>query len=203
MKPTEGTVVTVRHYSMINMFSAIVNEVRDRSIMIRLPKECMKATFLAGDPIVTSYETNEKVHIRGGRILDFNRKDELLEYMEDELDEGSRMRSYERFPVSLYADYRVAETLGNKKCLALVKDISDYGLMVYSRESHFKGLTLILDIYLPRDILSLNAEIVRKIERDGHFEYGLKIKHNGPVVFNRIKTFVKKEQDELLGKYER
>ncbi len=203
MKPSEGTVVTVRHYSMIGLFSAIVNDVNERSITIKLPKECAKATFLAGDPIVTSYEADAKVYIRGGRVLDYNRRDELLEYAEDVFDEGSRLRSYERFPVSLYADYRVAETLGNKKHLALVKDISDYGLMIYSKESHFKGLTLIMDIYLTRDILSLNAEIVRKVEHEDYFEYGLKIKHNGPIVFNHIKTFVKKEQDELCGKYER
>ncbi len=203
MKLTEGTVVTVRHYSMINLFSAIVNDVRDKSIVVRLPKECMKSAFFTGDPIVIAYEADSRVHIRGGRVLAFNRKDELLEFSEDEFDEDSRMRSYERFPVSLYADYRVAEIPGNKKCLALVKDISDYGLMIYSRESHFKGLTLLMDIYLARDILSLTAEIVRKVERDGYIEYGLKIKHNGPAVFNRIKAFVKKEQDELIGKYER
>jgi hypothetical protein len=203
MKPAEGTAVAVRHYSMIGLFTAVVSEVKERSVIIRLPKECAKATFLEGDPIVTSYEADSKVYIRGGRILNCNRRDELLEYSEDQFDEGSRMRSYERFPVSLYADYRVAEAFGNKKYLALVKDISDYGLMIYSKEPHFKGLTLIMDIYLPRDILSLNAEIVRKVEHDGYFEYGLKIKHNGPIVFNHIKNFVKKEQDELCGKYER
>lgn len=203
MELTEGTVVTIRHYSMINLFSSIVNDVNGRAIEVRLPKECMKAAFLPGDPIVTSYETDSRVYIKGGRVLDFNRKEELLVYSEDEPDDGSRMRSYERFPVSLYADYRVVETMGNKKCLALVKDISDYGLLIYSKESHFKGLKLILDIYLTRDILSLTAEIVRKIEYDGYYEYGLKIRHNGPTVFNHIKTFVKKEQDELFNKYER
>ncbi|NLK86404.1 MAG: PilZ domain-containing protein [Clostridiaceae bacterium] len=203
MKPAEGIVVAVRHYSMISLFNAIVEQVREQSIVIRLPKECMKSTFLAGDPIVTSFEKDSKAFIRGGRILGFNRRDELLEYSEDEFDEGSRMRSYERFPVSLYADYRVAEAPGNKKYLALVKDISDYGLMIYSREPHFKGLTLMIDIYLARDILSLTAEIVRQVQWDGYYEYGLKIRHNGPIVFNHIKTFVKKEQDELIGKYER
>ena len=188
---------------MINLFSTIENDVKGRTIVVKLPKECMKSMFLAGDPIVSCYETDSRVYIRGGRILEFNKKDEMLVYSEDEYDEGSRMRSYERFPVSLYADYRVAEALGNKKSFALVKDISDYGLLIYSKESHFKGLRLIMDIYLTRDILSLTGEIVRKVEYDGYYEYGLKIRHNGPVVFNHIKTFVKKQQDELFSKYER
>ncbi len=203
MELTEGAVVKIRHYSMINLFSAVVNNVKGRAIEVRLPKESMKTVFLAGDPIVTAYEWDSRVFVRGGRILEFKMRDEILVYSEDEPDEGSRMRSYERFPVSFYADYRIAEAMGNKKHLAFVKDISDHGLLIYSKESHFKGLTLIMDIYLTRDVLSLTGEIVRMVEHDGYYEYGLKIKHNGPIVFNHIKNFVKKQQDELIGKYER
>ncbi len=201
MDLSEGTVVTIRHYSMINVFSSIVCNVNDDSIAVRLPRECMKATFMEDDPIVAAYESDAAVNIKGGKVLKFNRAEELLVYSEDVPDEGSRMRSYERFPVSLYADYRVAEALGNKKSFALVKDISEYGVMIYSKESHFKGLKLLMDIFLTRDILSLTAEIVRKVECGAYYEYGLKIKHSGPVVFNHIKNYVKKEQDELIGKY--
>ena len=55
-----------------------------------------------------------------------------------------------------------------------------------------------MDIYLTRDILSLTAEVVRKAEHEGYYEYGLKIRHCGPVVFNHIKNYVKKSQNELL-----
>ncbi len=200
---TEGAVVTIRHYSMLNLFSGIVNDVKGRSVKIRLPKECKKSVFLAGDPIVTSYVNGSEVLIRGGRVLGFNMAEELLEYSEDEFDEGSKMRAYERFPVSLYADYKITDGFGNTKCFALVKDISDYGLLIYSKESHFKGLKMIMDIYLTRDILSLAAEIARKTEYDGYYEYGLKIRHSGPTVFNHIKNLVKKEQDELFNKFAR
>ncbi|NMA33665.1 MAG: PilZ domain-containing protein [Clostridiaceae bacterium] len=198
---TEGSVVTMRHYSMINVFSSIVDEIKDDKITVKLPKECQKATFLEDDPLVTAYELDTKAVIKGGRIAGYDKDAGLLTYTEDVLDEGSRMRSYERFPVSLYADYRVVEMPGYKKHYALIKDISDYGLMLYSKEDHFKGLKLNLDIYLARDILSLTAEIVRKVDRGGYYEYGLKIRHNGPIVFNQIKNFVRKEQEELIGKY--
>lgn len=203
MELREGIVVTMRHYSMINVFSSIVDEIRDDKIIVKLPRECQKATFQEGDPLVTAYELEEKAVIKGGRIVGYERDAGLLTYSEDVLDEGSRLRSYERFPVSLYADYRVVETMSNRKYFALVKDISDYGLMVYSKEEHFKGHKLNMDIYLSRDILSLTAEIVRKVDRGDYYEYGLKIRHNGPVVFNQIKNFVRKEQEELIGKYSR
>ena len=197
----EGSVITMRHYSMINVFDSIVSKIIDDRIIVKLPKECRKATFLEGDPLVTAYELDEKAVIKGARIVDYNKVESLLTYREDVPDEGSRLRSYDRFPVSLYADYRVAGTAGNRKYYALVKDISDYGLMLYAKEENYKGHKLNLDIYLARDILSLTAEIVRKADHNGYFEYGLKIRHNGPLVFNQIKNFVRKEQEDLIGKY--
>lgn len=198
-----GSVITIRHYSMTSVFESIISDIRTYSIEVRLPKECMNTVFLPGDPLAVAYEVGNSAEIKGGMIIDFNRQDELLAFSEDTYDEGMRMRSYQRFPVSLYADYRVIEEYVNKKCFALVKDISEYGLLVYSRDDHFKGMKMCLDIYLTRDILSLTAEIVRKVERDGFYEYGLKIKHEGPYVFNHIKNFVKKSENELLGRYTR
>jgi hypothetical protein len=193
-----GAVVTIRHYSMINVFKGTVVSADEAGVEVRLPKECQKAEFLSGDPLVVAYHNDESARIAGARLLEYRKAEEVLVYIEDDPGEGAMMRSYERYPVSLYADYRIVEEQGRKKCFALVKDISEYGVLIYSRESHFKGLRLAMDIYLTRDILSLTAEIVRKAEHEGYYEYGLKIKHSGPVVFNHIKNYVKKSQNELL-----
>lgn len=193
-----GSLVTIRHYSMINVFKSTVISADGIRVEVKLPKECQKADFLCGDPLAIAYENDENARIVGARIFEYRKAQEVLAYIEDDPGEGAKMRSYERFPVSLYADYRIIEEQGRRKCFALVKDISEYGVLIYSNESHFKGLKLAMDIYLTRDILSLTAEIVRKVEHEGYFEYGLKIKHSGPVVFNHIKNYVKKSQNELL-----
>ncbi len=196
-----GTVITVKHYSMTNVFKSIVSDVNEFGIEVKLPKECMKTAFLPGDPLVVAYETGSFTGIKGARIIDFNRSEELLAFSEDTYDEGVKMRSYSRFPVSLYADYRVIEEYTNKKNYALVKDISEYGLLVYSSDNHLKGMKMNIDIYLTRDILSLTAVIVRKVEHGSYNEYGLKIKHEGSYIFNRIKNYVNKSEKELLGQY--
>jgi hypothetical protein len=197
-----GTVVAVSHYSMISVFTSIVANVQDQMVEIKLPKECMNSVFAPGDPVVVAYDNGNATEIKGGRILDYNKNEGMLSYMEDAYDEEKiKMRSFARFPVSLYADYRVVEESGHKKYFALVKDISEFGLMVYSTESHFKGLRLYMDIYLSREILNLTAEIIRKVECDRYFEYGLRIKHNGPTVFSQIKKYVKKSQEELTSKF--
>ncbi|MGI6668339.1 MAG: PilZ domain-containing protein [Acetivibrionales bacterium] len=197
-----GNVVAVKHYSMISVFTSIVANVRDQFIEIELPKECMGAEFLPGDPLVVAYENGNTTEIKGGRVVGYKKNEGMLSYTEDVYDEEKiKMRSFARFPVSLYADYKVLEESGNKKYFALVKDISEFGLMVYSTESHFKGLRLHMDIYLTREILNLTAEVVRKIECDGYYEYGLRIKHNGPTVFSQIKNYVRKSQEELTSKF--
>jgi len=197
-----GTVVAVRHYSVISVFTCIVANVQNQLVEIKLPKECMNSVFTPGDPVVVAYDNGNAAEIKGGRIIDYDKNEGMLSFMEDEYDEEKiKMRSFTRFPVSLYADYKVVEEPGHKKYFALVKDISEFGLMVYSKESHFKGLRLNMDIYLYREILNLTAEIVRKVEYDGYFEYGLRIKHNGPSVFTQIKNYVKKSQEELTSKF--
>jgi hypothetical protein len=201
MNIRQGYVITVRHYSLLNVFKGIVTDVQDNAVTIKLPKECLKTSFLKGDPLVIAYEANGTIAITGGLTIDFSSNKEQLTFIKDEQDEGMKMRSYERYPVSLYADFRLAEIGGGKKCFALVKDISDYGILIYARESYFKGQKLYFDIFLTRDILSLTAEIVRKVEWDNYFEYGLLIKHNGPTVFNHIKNLVKKAQEEHILKF--
>lgn len=196
-----GLVITVRHYSLLNVFKGIVVDVRENAVTVKLPKECSRTSFLKGDPLVVAYETEGPVEITGGRLVDFSTDNEQLIFAEDRQDDGVKMRAYKRFPVSLYADFRLAE--GGKKSFALVKDISEYGILIYAKESFFKGQKLHLDIFLTRDIMSLSAEIVRKVEYDTYFEYGLIIKHSGPTVFNHIKNFVRKAQQEHILKFNR
>lgn len=198
-----GFVITVRHYSMVNVFKGIVLSVQDDTVMIKLPKECLKTSFLKGDPLVVAFETGGTVQITGGRIVDIGHNNGQLIFAEDEQEDGMKMRSYERYPVSLYADFRLAEGRGGKKCFALVKDISEYGMLIYTGESFFKGQRLDLDIFLTRDILSLSAEIVRKVEYGNYFGYGLRIRHSGAIVFNHIKNVVRKAQEEHIIKFSR
>ena len=201
MNLATGHVITVRHYSLLNVFKGIVTNIQHNEVTIKLPKECSKTSFSKGDPLVVAYESEGTVEIMGGKLTEFSPNMEQLVFIEDEPEEDMKMRACERFPVSLYADFRLAE--GGKKCFALIKDISEYGVMMFSRESFFKGQRLYLDIFLTRDILSLTAEIVRKVEHENCFEYGLIIKHSGPTVFNHIKNLVRKAQQEHILKFDR
>lgn len=198
-----GSFVTISHYSLTSVFRSTVLAANGNNVEVKLPKECMRSNFLVGDPLAVAYEVRNLPKIKGARVSHYNAEEAVLIFVEDTYEEEVKMRSYERFPVSLYADYRVVEEMGNRKSYALVKDISEYGLQVYSKESHYKGLRLSMDIYITRDILSLEAEILRKTERDGYYEYGLRIKHRGPYVHSHIKDYIKKSEIELISCFSR
>jgi hypothetical protein len=199
MQITPGLVITLRHYSLLNIFKGVVLETQENTVIVKLPKEALKAAFSKGDPLVVAYKAENAVEIIGGRLTDYDLKNEQIAFFADLPDEGVNLRSYERYPVSLYADFKPVE--GGKKCFALVKDISEHGILIYSRESFFKGQRLNIDIFLSRDIITLTAEIARKTEHPDCIEYGLKIRHNGPAVFNQIKNYVKKAQEEQILKF--
>ncbi len=194
-----GQVITIRHYSLLNVFKGVVLDTQVNTVIVKLPKEALKATFTKGDPLVAAYESEDTIEITGGRLMDFNPGREQISFIADLPEEGVKLRFYERFPVSLYADFKLVE--GGKKYFALVKDISEHGILIYSKDSFFKGQRLNIDIFLTRDIMTLTAEIVRKTEGQDYIEYGLKIRHNGPAVFNHIKGFIKKAQEEHVLKF--
>ena len=194
-----GHVITVRHYSLLNVFKGMVLDTQENTVIVKLPKEALKASFLKGDPLVVAYEAGDTVEIIGGRLADYDPVNEQISFIADKMEDGTDQRFYERFPVSLYADFKLVE--GGRKCFALVKDISEHGLLIYSKDAFFKGQRLNMDIFLTRDIMSLTAEIIRRVDYKDYIEYGLKIRHSGPSVFNHIKNFVKKAQEEHVLRF--
>lgn len=196
-----GVVVTIRHYSMLNVFKGIVQNVFDNIVTLSLSKEVSVTRFLEGDPIVVAFEGHENVKIIGGILTRLNIAEELLDFAMDVMDEEAKNRIYERCPVSLYSDFKLSDT--GKKCFGLIKDISYYGLLVLSKEDLDRGQRMDLDIFLVRDIMSIKAEVIRQIQGTMYLEYGLKIIHKGPSVYNHVQNYVRKLQDELAVKFNR
>ncbi len=201
MNAKPGDIITVRHYSLLNIFKSQITEIGEKSLTIRIAKEHSNAYFSVGDPIVIAFLGNEQVSIAGGRVNCLSPSGETLEVSVDQAEEEAANRLYERTPVSHYADIRIRDT--GKKSQVLVKDMSFYGLLIFSNEDLYRGQQLDLDVYLDRDIMSLKAEVARKVQGAVHMEYGLKILHRGPLVFNHIQNYVRKSQEEFMNVFSR
>lgn len=196
-----GDIIIVRHYSLLNAFKSVVIEAADESLFLKISREQSNAYFYAGDPIVLATTGSENIRISGGRVHSYSQGEGILQVQVDIQKVENNARRYERTPVSHYADIRLCDTC--KKYQVLVKDISFYGIMLFTKEDLHKGQQMDVDVFLDRDIMSFKAEVVRKLEGTIHMEYGLKILHRGPLVFNHIQNYVRKSQEEFNNAFNR
>lgn len=196
-----GDTIVVRHYSLLNVFRSAAIESADKSLFLKISREQSNAYFYAGDPIVLAIPGSENIRISGGRVLFYNQGEGTLQVQPDIRKVENDVRRYERTPVSHYADIRLSDT--GKKYQVLVKDISYYGVMLFTKADLYNGQQMDVDVFLDRDIMSLKAEVVRNHQGAVHTEYGLKILHRGPLVFNYIQNYVRKSQEEFMNAFSR
>ncbi|MFZ5990100.1 MAG: PilZ domain-containing protein [Bacillota bacterium] len=185
-----GDIISIRHYSGINPFNSIVVDIDGDAIRVKLTKDFAIMNFLEGDPVVFGIETNGQIHMIGCNITKIDSKEEVVEVVIDKVDTGSDQRRHERFPVSLYADIRTK--FSKKKHLAAIKDISYYGMLVYSKSDFTLGEQIEIDIYMEKKMVFLKGDIVRKTESPHYTQYGLRIVYEDINTMNFMKEYLKR-----------
>ncbi|OPZ83585.1 MAG: PilZ domain protein [Firmicutes bacterium ADurb.Bin419] len=196
-----GDIVSVRHYSGVNPFKSIVVDSDEDHVKIKLTKDFAIMNFLEGDPVVIGVESEGNVKIFGCKIVEINIKDGIIEVSVDKIDSEAEQRRHERFPVSLYADVRVK--MDKKKHLAAIKDISFYGMLIFSKSEFSVGEELELDIYMEKNMLFLKCEVMRKVPGDVYNKYGVRIIYRDVNSMNFVKEYLKRlkeVQEETIRK---
>ncbi|MCX7745687.1 MAG: PilZ domain-containing protein [Clostridia bacterium] len=196
-----GSVLSIRHYSGVNPFKSILMEQNEETLSVKLTKDFAIMNFLEGDPVVLGFELGNQVYILGCDILKIHAKENYIILKIDKIDSDANKRLYERFPVSIYADVRSRDN--KKKCLVTIKDISYYGMMIYSKCEFRASEELFFDIYMDKIMLFLKCAIVRRAERQNFFEYGIRIMYEDVNSMNFMKEYLKRlkeEQDESIRK---
>ncbi len=196
-----GDIVSVRHYSGVSPFRSIVVDSDEDSMKIKLTKDFAIMNFLEGDPVVVGVESKGNVKIFGCKIVEINLKDGIIEVNVDKIESEAEQRRHERFPVSLYADVRVKTN--RKKHLAAIKDISFYGMLIFSKSDFSVGDEIELDIYMEKNMLFLKCEILRKVPGEVYNNYGLRIVYEDVNSMNFVKEYLrrlKEAQEEAIRK---
>lgn len=186
-------VVSVKHYSGINPFKSIVVGIDGDVVRVKLTKDFTLLNFLEGDPLVFGVESDGEVYMVGSNIVNIDSKEGIVEAVIDKFESGSEQRMYERFPVSLYSDVRTK--LSKKKHLAIVKDISFYGLLIYCKSDFSINEQIEVDIYMEKTMVFLKGEIMRKKQGTNYIEYGLRILYEDANSMYFIKDYLKRLKD--------
>ncbi|HOV24788.1 MAG TPA: PilZ domain-containing protein [Pseudobacteroides sp.] len=182
-------VVLVSHYSAVKPFRCDIIDSSDSSITLRLTRQFPVLNFREGDPAVITIKEQDNIIKIGCNVISIDSRRNILKFQIDTIEPGSELRLHERKPVSLYADIRKRGK--DKKHLATIKDISIFGLKIYSKESFSVNDILEIDLYMLQKVIFLKAVILRKISHEDYFEYGLRIEYERFETLNFIKDYIK------------
>lgn len=196
----EGDIISVRHYSGLSPFKSIVMSISEDVVTVKLTKDFAVMNFLEGDPVVLCYEINDEVNVYGCNIEKIHIREDIVELSIDKVDLNAvNQRYHERFPVSLYADICAKDS--RKKQLATIKDLSYYGMLIYSKADVQLNEQLEVDIYMEKTIIFLKGNVVRKVQKENFIEYGLGIVYEDGHSLNFMKDYIKRlkeDQEELI-----
>lgn len=190
-------IVHVLHFSGITPYNSELLEAFDDALTLRLNKQLAILNFTKGDPAVVVIKEDDRSINIGCNVLEVNAREEVLKLKIDDEESGAEQRRHERFAVSLYADVRLESK--DKKYIAIVKDISFFGMKIFLKEDFDVGKCLIMDLYMKKKIIFIKCCIIRKSSGDTYNEYGLRIEYDNYDTLNYMKAYLKnlKEDQEM------
>ncbi|MCX7748776.1 MAG: PilZ domain-containing protein [Clostridia bacterium] len=194
-----GEIVSITHYSDSSPFKSIVIQANKDFLWVKITKNFAILNFLEGDPIVLGFEEESQIRICSCTISSINAKQSTIELKLDSIKFDINKRSYERFPVSFYADVKGENT--STRYTATVKNMSYGGLMICSKGEFSVDQSLEIDIYIDKKVMFSKTDVIWKAQNGNNFEYGLKITMMDPSNQQQIKKsleILKKEQEEFL-----
>ena len=130
MEIKAGDIVSVRHFSGTKLFKSLVLESRNEALLVKLVEDITLLNCSQGDPLVLGSELENEVYISSCTILGIDKEQNTIGMKVDNCETTTNKRLFVRFPVSLYAEARIGES--QKKHLAIVKNISYTGMMLFS-----------------------------------------------------------------------
>lgn len=183
-------VVSVSHYSVTKPFISYIHYIDNETVILKLTRDFAANNLLEGDPVVIGYESENDIHLLGCDILSIDIKNSTMKLQIDKTESDANKRTHKRFPVSLYADIVNLDT--RKKSVAIIKDISIYGMLIFSKTDYIENQRLELDLYLDKNVIFLKSYIARKANKTNYFEYGLVITYENARAINFMEDYLKK-----------
>ncbi|OPZ89553.1 MAG: PilZ domain protein [Firmicutes bacterium ADurb.Bin419] len=203
MEIKTGDIVSVRHFSGTKLFKSLVLESQNEVLLVKPVEDITLLNCSQGDPLVLGSELESEIYISSCTILALDKEQNTIEIKIDNCETTTNKRLFVRFPVSLYAEARIGES--QKKHLAIVKNISYSGMMVFSKIDFPLYQELKFEIHTGAGVtINLKATIIRKVKDTYNYEYGLKIVYTDVHTPNLLKKYLillKKEQEESIRKF--
>lgn len=196
-----GEFVSIRHFSGTKLFKSLVIESNNDTLLVKFVEDVTLLNCSEGDPIVLGSEFENEVYISSCTILKMEKPENIIKLKIDSYETAANKRLFVRFPLSVYAEAQIGQS--QKKHLAVVKNISFSGMLIYSKTDFPLYQELKFHIHAGVSI-HLKVTIIRKVKETYNYEYGLKIVYTDvhtPNLLKKYLLFLKKEQEDFIKKF--
>jgi len=167
----------------------IENQDGNDAIGISISKEEM-VNFTQFDPVVIYFFENDNLLVHSCYIEILDARNSFIELKTEipNSDEWNEKRQFERHSVSLYAEIR-ANTI-SKRGVALIKNFSYSGMLVYTKSVLPEKEEFDLDLYADKKVIFLKARAARSVKDVNYNEYGLQIVYSNYAAIEGMKQYV-------------
>lgn len=186
--------VTLSHHSGFHPFTAVMAEMGVNSMVLKLTKEFALYNFYADDPVVVGLISGDQPYICQCNIVDVHPKNYSLKLNIEYVGLLRDNEIMKRLPASLYLDIKDSEL--KKKSTAVAKNINLDGMTVKTKSEFEVTDKVVLDLYLDKNVVSLNAEVISKNGGALSQEYGLAVMFRDPSTRKALKVYMELIRDE-------
>lgn len=150
------------------------------------------------DPVVIIRLDRNHIMVLGGNILKYNSLENQIEILVDDFQDVKQMRLFKRYPASCFVDIKPRDI--RKRYGAIIKDISKYGMKIYSK-TEFEPKTLVeIDISFGQIMYFLDATVINKDNNGSYFEYGLNVSGADIQSSKELRAFLSHYQEGCVRK---
>ncbi len=186
------------HHSSETAFVAKELEYQENTHKYVLKSMPLFFLFQEFEPIVVIRVDGEHIKVHGGNVLKYDPTEQIIEIIVDDLKGIEQMRLYKRYPASCFVDLKERDS--KKRHGAIIKDLSKYGLKIYSK-AEIEMYTLVeINISFGQAMYFLDATIMSKNIIGQFNEYGLSVSGSDIQSTKELKNFLIQYQNGCVKK---
>lgn len=190
--------IYILHYAFKKPIDALLRKDFNGSLHVEFDERSTLLKFNFGDPVVVYIPGDNTYSIKSGDIDYIINEEEIVSIKLDEkvnMQMQSR-RKFKRYPASQFCG--VKEIYTKKNGTAILKNISNYGLFLVSKDDFKVNDVIEASVYYGTTIYFIEGKIVREIEGKEYRGYGICVKNTDLFSLKNIREFMRVYQNEFI-----
>jgi hypothetical protein len=193
-----NTRIFILHYAFEKPIAGLLRKDFNGSIHVEFDQRSILAKFKPGDPVVVYFHADNTYSIKSGDIDYIIYEEETVSIKLDETvkTQMPSRRKFKRYPASQFCV--VKEVYTKKRGTAILKNISNHGLLLFSKNDFMVNDVIETSIYFGTTTYFIEGKIVREIEGKEYRGYGILVKNSDFSSLKNTREFMRVYQNEFI-----